>query len=223
MRPLSLLEARVLAVLAEKSHTVPDSYPLSLNALTLGCNQKTAREPVLAASEGEVQSAVDSLKALSLVFETSGSRVTRYEHNIGRVLGLPSQSVALLTVLMLRGPQTASELRANSERLHRFADLSAVDGFLDELAGRSVEKGGALAVKLPRAAGARESRWAHLLSGPVDAASLAAAQDHSDTESVVGVAELAALKARLASAEADLAELRSLVDRLYAELGVSRT
>jgi uncharacterized protein YceH (UPF0502 family) len=124
MRPLSLFEARVLGVLVEKSLTVPDSYPLSLNALTLGCNQKTARDPVLAASEAEVQGAVDALKALSLSFESSGSRVSRYEHNMGRVLGLPSQSVALLATLMLRGPQTASELRTASERLHRFADIS---------------------------------------------------------------------------------------------------
>jgi len=167
MRPLSLLEARVLGVLVEKAHTVPDSYPLSLNALTLGCNQKTAREPVLAASEGEVQEAVDDLRSLSLTFESSGSRVTRFEHNVGRALALPSASVALLATLLLRGPQTASELRANSERLHRFADISAVEGFLDELATRSEEKGGALCVKLPRAPGAREQRWAHLLSGPI--------------------------------------------------------
>jgi len=163
MRPLSLLEARVLGVLVEKSLTVPDSYPLSLNALTLGCNQKTARDPVLAASDAEVQGAVDALKALSLSFESSGSRVSRYEHNMGRVLGLPSQSVALLATLMLRGPQTASELRTASERLHRFADISAVEGFLDELATRADEKGGPLVVKLPRAPGARGSFTA---SGP---------------------------------------------------------
>ena len=141
MRPLSLLETRVLGVLVEKSLTVPDSYPLSLNALTLGCNQKTARDPVLAASDAEVQGAVDALKALSLAFESSGSRVSRYEHNLGRVLGLPSQSVALLATLMLRGPQTASELRTASERLHRFADVSAVEGFLDELAARADGEG----------------------------------------------------------------------------------
>ena len=122
LRALSLLEARVLGVLVEKAHTVPDSYPLSLNSLTLGCNQKTARDPVINATEAEVQVAVDALKALSLVFESSGSRVARYEHNLGRALALPSQSVALLAVLMLRGPQTSSELRANCERLHRFAD-----------------------------------------------------------------------------------------------------
>src|SRR6478735_3210472 len=171
-RPLSLLEARVLGVLVEKAHTIPDSYPLSLNALTMGCNQKTARDPVLAASDGEVQGAVDSLKLLSLAFESSGSRVSRYEHNLGRALALPSQSVALLATLMLRGAQTASELRTNSERLHRFADISAVEGFLEELAGRADDKGGPLAIRLPRAPGAREQKWTHLLSGPVDISAL---------------------------------------------------
>ena len=111
LRPLSLLETRALGVLVEKAHTVPDSYPLSINSLTLGCNQKTARDPVLAATESEVQAAVDALKNLNLVFEASGSRVTRFEHNMGRTMGLPSQSVALLAVLMLRGPQTGSELQ----------------------------------------------------------------------------------------------------------------
>lgn len=218
-RPLSLLEARVLGVLIEKSHTVPDSYPLSLNALTLGCNQKTARDPVLNASESEVQMAADGLKAASLAFESSGSRVTRHEHNLGRALALPSQSVALLAVLMLRGPQTASELRSSTERLHRFADLSSVEAFLDELASRSDEKGGALVVKLPRAPGARESRWAHLLSGPVDSQQLPVA---SDTRDFVAASELESLKARQTSLQAELADLRALVERLYTELGVSR-
>jgi uncharacterized protein YceH (UPF0502 family) len=219
VRPLSLLEARVLGVLVEKSLTVPDSYPLSLNALTLGCNQKTARDPVLAASDAEVQGAVDALKSLSLAFESSGSRVSRYEHNMGRVLGLPSQSVALLATLMLRGPQTASELRTASERLHRFADISAVEGFLDELASRAHEKGGPLALKLPRAPGAREQRWAHLLSGAVDPGSFATA---SDGEAIVPVSELAALKSRVANAEAELERLRRLIERLYAELDIPR-
>src|ERR1700752_2185963 len=133
MRELSLLEGRVVGVLVEKAHTVPDSYPLSLNALVSGCNQKTARDPVLNATEAEVQVAVDALRGLSLVFESSGSRGARYEHNVGRVLGLPSQSVALLAVLALRGPQTGAELRMNCERLHRFADVSSVEGFLTEL------------------------------------------------------------------------------------------
>jgi uncharacterized protein YceH (UPF0502 family) len=220
VRPLSALEARVLGVLVEKAHTVPDSYPLSLNSLTLGCNQKTARDPVISVGEGEVQGAVDALKLLSLAFESSGSRVTRYEHNMGRVLGLPSQSVALLAVLMLRGPQTTSELRANSERLHRFADLSAVEGFLDELGNRDADKGGPLVARLPRAPGSREARWAHLLSGAIETSALPVA---SDGEAFVAASELATLKLRQSSVEAELATLRSLVERLYAELGVSRT
>jgi uncharacterized protein len=219
LRPLSLLEARALGVLIEKAHTVPDSYPLSLNALAMGCNQKTARDPVLSATDSEVQVAVDSLKALSLAFESSGSRVNRYEHNLGRALGLPSQSVALLAVLMLRGPQTCSELRSNCDRLHRFADLSSVEAFLDELAARSDEKGGALVVKLPRAPGAREPRWAQLLCGPVDASAFVVA---AQSEDFVAASELAALKANQALMQSELSELRSMVERLYAELGVQR-
>ncbi len=220
LRALSLLEARVLGVLVEKAHTVPDSYPLSLNSLTLGCNQKTAREPVLNALEAEVQDAVIALKALNLVFEASGSRVTRFEHNTARVLGLPSQSVALLATLVLRGPQTVSELRTASERLHRFADLSSVEGFLDELAARPEEKGGALVVKLPRAPGAREPRWAHLLSGAVDTSAMPVATDSVD---FVAASEIAALKTQHAALRGEVDDLRQLVERLYDELGVSRT
>jgi len=219
LRALSLLETRVLGVLIEKAATVPDSYPLSLNSLTLGCNQKTARDPVLAAAEADVQQAVDDLKRLHLVFEASGSRVTRYEHNLGRALALPSQSVALLAVLMLRGPQTVSELRANSERLHKFADLSSVEAFLDELAERSVEKGGPLVFRLPRAPGAREPRWAQLLAGPVDVSAMPVA---GDADEVVALGEVAALKANQALMRTELNELRAQVERLYVELGVSR-
>lgn len=219
MRDLSLLEARVLGVLVEKAHTVPDSYPLSLNALVAGCNQKTARDPVLNATDAEVQVAVDALRSLSLAFESSGSRVARYEHNMGRALGLPSQSVAILAVLMLRGPQTSAELRANCERLHRFADVSSVDGFLAELAERPAEKGGPLVVRLPRAPGARESRWAHLLSGAVDMSALGASVPQED---FVAASELASLKAQQAAMQAELAALGALVDRLYTELGITR-
>ncbi|HMC17456.1 MAG TPA: YceH family protein [Albitalea sp.] len=219
MRELSLLEARVLGVLVEKAHTVPDSYPLSINSLVAGCNQKTARDPVLNATDAEVQSAVDALKSLSLAFESSGSRVSRYEHNMGRAMGLPSQSVALLAVLMLRGPQTSAELRTNCERLHRFADVSSVEGFLVELAERPTEKGGALVVKLPRAPGSREARWAHLLCGAVD---LSALPVSADAEDFVAASELAALKAQQRAMQAEIDSLRGLVDRLYSELGVGR-
>src|SRR5438105_14123685 len=162
MRELSLLETRVLGTLYEKQHTVPDSYPLTLNALVSGCNQKTSRAPVMEATESEVQAALDGLKSANCVMETSGGRVARYSHNLERVLQVPSQSAAILAVLMLRGPQTAGELRIASERMHRFADISAVQGFLQELAARPA---GALVVELPRLPGARENRWAHTLSG----------------------------------------------------------
>jgi uncharacterized protein YceH (UPF0502 family) len=213
MRSLTPLEARVLGVLVEKQHTVPDTYPLSLNSLVAGCNQKTARVPVIEASDAEVLTAVDGLKGLSLVFEGSSSRVIKFEHNTGRVLGVPSQSVALLAVLMLRGPQTAAELRLNCERLHRFADISSVEGFLGELAAREPAR----VIKLPRAAGEREARWAHLLCGDVTLPTPALG-----TDAAVGVSagELAALKAEQTRLADEVTALRTLVQRLARELGV---
>jgi uncharacterized protein YceH (UPF0502 family) len=208
---LTALEARVLGVLVEKQATVPDTYPLSLNALVAGCNQKTARDPVMSAGEVDVLTAIDGLKAATLVFEVSGSRVVRYEHNAARALGVPSQSVALLATLMLRGPQTAAELRANAERLHRFADISSVEAFLDELA----TKAPARVVKLPRAPGEREARWAHLLCGEVTAMPAAA-----DGGAGVSVDELAALKAEQTRLAAEVDELRRLVQRVARAAGV---
>ena len=142
---LSQLEARVLGVLVEKERTVPDSYPLTLNALIAGCNQKTSRDPIINAAVTEVQATIDSLKAMTLVIESSGGRVPRYTHNMERVLQVPRQSSAILAVLMLRGPQTSGELRINCERLHGFTDISSVEAFLHELAERPA---GALVVEL---------------------------------------------------------------------------
>ena len=221
LRLLSPLEARVLGVLVEKQHTVPDTYPLSLNALLAGCNQKTARAPVIEASEAEVLVAVDSLKHLNLLFEVSGNRVARYEHNMGRALGVPSQSVALLATLMLRGPQTAAELRLNSERLHRFADISSVDAFLDELATREPQR----VVKLARAAGARESRWAHLLCG-LPALPLAGEAERDPAPlggaaASVAAGELAALRAEISRLGTELAAVRADLAELKRELGLT--
>ncbi|HQT30444.1 MAG TPA: YceH family protein [Thiobacillus sp.] len=215
---LSLLETRVLGVLCEKQHTVPDTYPLSLNALVAGCNQKTSRHPLIEASEAEVQAAIDSLKGPALVMESSGGRVTRYAHNMGRVLQLPAQSIALLTVLMLRGPQTTGELRINCERLHRFADISAVEGFLQELAERP---DGAMVVELSRQPGARENRWAHLLSGSPVIEPSAPASPSSEWVADVSVSELAALKVNVARLESEVEALKGVVGKLCAELGVS--
>src|SRR5512139_2065093 len=216
---LSLLETRVLGVLCEKQRTVPDTYPLSLNALVAGCSQKTSRHPIIEVSEAEVAAALDSLRGPALVIESSGGRVPRYAHNMEKALRLPSQAVALLTVLMLRGPQTAGELRINCERLHKFADISAVEGFLQELAERPE---GALVVELPRQPGSRENRWAHLLSGApaveeVTAVATSAAEPGAD----VTVGEIAALKANVARLEAEVEALKGLVGKLCAELGVA--
>jgi hypothetical protein len=215
--PLSLLEARVLGVLVEKQHTVPDTYPLSLNALTAGCNQKTSRDPILDASEAEVQVAVDHLRSLSLVVESSGGRVMRYAHNVERVMTLPSQSVALLAALMLRGPQTVGELRISTERLHRFADTSAVEAFLDELATRPA---GALVVELPRQPGTRETRWAHLLSGTPVAAPLPGNTGTMPLDAAIPLGEVAALKASIVQLQTELTAVKETVARLCAELGV---
>ena len=196
---LSLLETRVLGTLVEKQHTVPDTYPLSLNALVAGCSQKTSRAPVMEVTQAEVQQAIDRLKAANFVMETSGNRVPRYSHNLGRVLQVPSQSEALLASLMLRGPQTAGELRISCERLHAFADISAAEGFLNELAARPA---GALVVLLPRQPGARESRWAHLLSGAPAIEAAPAAEESAPS-----------LRERVERLEAEVAALRALISR----------
>jgi uncharacterized protein YceH (UPF0502 family) len=212
---LSLLESRVLGVLVEKQHTVPDSYPLTLNALVSGCNQKTSRDPVIEASDAEVQGAIDRLKSLSLVMESSGGRVMRYAHNAGKGLGVPPQSVALLTVLFLRGPQTAGELRINTERLHRFGDILAVEGFLNELAERGMVR------ELAKQPGARETRWAHLLSGEPAVPVAIASSPPSGAGDAVTVSEIASMKAHIGHLEAEIGELRAIVARLCKELGIA--
>ena len=209
--PLSAAEARVLATLMEKARTVPDSYPLTLNSLQSGCNQKSSREPVMSLSEDEIAQALDGLRERSLVFESSGGRTARYEHNFERAVGLPSQAAALLGLLLLRGPQTAGELRLNAERWHRFADIGSVEVFLEELQQRSPEKGGPLVVKLERAPGAREQRWAQLLCGPVDAQAAVASASPIKTSPGTG-AELQALAERVTALEALVAELQQRLE-----------
>ena len=215
LRHLSHIEARVLGTLMEKARTVPDSYPLSMQALLTGCNQKTTRDPVMNLAEAQVAEALDELKGLHLVLEQSGARVPRYSHNFMRGVNVPEQSAVLLGLLMLRGPQTAGELRINSERWHRFADISSVDAFLDELQDRSPEKGGPLVVKLPRAPGTREQRWAHLLCGEVDMTSVGATSGSVATED-----DVIALTRRVASLETEVATLQHTLTRLCEQLGV---
>ncbi len=209
---LTPTEARVLATLMEKARTVPDSYPLSMNSILLGCNQKSSRDPVLELREADVADALDRLLSLGLVRHNSSARVARYEHNFQRGVGVPEQSSVLLGLLMLRGPQTAGELRLNTERWYKFADISSVEGFLEELQARSTEKGGPLVVKLARAPGAREQRWAHLLCGPVHEL-----QHSHNNQSDTATGTLA----RIEQLETEVQQLRALVQRLCAELGMS--
>ena len=214
IRTLTALEGRVLGVLVEKQHTVPDTYPLTLNALAAGCNQKTARAPVMSVTEAEILTAIDGLKTLSLVMEGSSSRVPRCEHNMNRVLGVPSQSVALLTVLLLRGPQTAAELRLNAARFHAFADISSVEAFLDELA----EHDPPYVVKLPRMPGERESRWMHLLCGEVAQADI---RQSGGVDESIAPSEFEALKAEQKQLADKVARLQALVEQMAGELGIS--
>ena len=212
---LTALEARVIGVLMEKQATTPDVYPLTLNALAAGCNQKTSRNPVMNATEGEVQAAIDSLRRQTLVIESYGAsgRVLRYAHNLPKVLNVGQATAALLAVLMLRGPQTAAELRANAERLYAFADVSSVEAFLEEMANRAA---GALALKLARQPGSREHRWAHLLSGAAQEsgpAGYSAETGSGDAGDVSGLrAEVAALREDVATLRAELAQMRAALE-----------
>ena len=167
IEPLTAAEARVLATLMEKARTVPDSYPMTLNAIVAGCNQKSSREPITNFSEPQVQEALDGLKRRSLAFTSRGSRTDRWEHNFQRALVVPEQSAVLLGLLMLRGPQTAAELLTRCERLAGPRELDDARQQLERL----IQRG--LAINLGRGAGQREDRYMHLLCGPVSADALA--------------------------------------------------
>ena len=171
---LTEIETRVLGALVEKQVTTPEYYPLTLNALTLACNQKNNRHPVSAYSENEVAQAVESLreKNLAYVFYGSTSRVPKYKHVMPEVLHLNAAEMALMCVLMLRGPQTPGELRGNASRLHEFGGLDEVEQTLSALISREPDP---LVARLPRQAGQKEVRFAHLLSGEVPAESAAPA------------------------------------------------
>jgi uncharacterized protein YceH (UPF0502 family) len=209
---LTALEVRVLGVLAEKQLTTPDYYPLSLNALVAGCNQKTSRDPVMDVGEDEVQGVLDTLKERKLVTNTWGAsrRVVRYSHNLPQVLGTDSGTTALLVCLMLRGAQTAGELRTASERLYSFADLSSVDAYLGEMVSRP---SGPLVVKLSKQPGSREHRWAHLLGGALDNAP---ANSASPSDAGDG-AETATLRAEVAALRGEVAELRRMLEEINSD------
>jgi uncharacterized protein len=168
---LDLIQIRVLGALIEKEIATPETYPLSLNSLILACNQRSSRDPVLELTEEEVRQALHTLEDMGLTAPVRDSRVAKYEHRIRTVLNLRRDETAVLCLLFLRGPQTPGEIRSRADRLYSFSDLEAVQSTLERLASRpESEAAGPLTVMLPRQPGARESRYAHLLGGPVDTA-----------------------------------------------------
>jgi uncharacterized protein YceH (UPF0502 family) len=204
-------EARIIGCLIEKEITTPDQYPLSLNALTNACNQKTNREPVMELTEAAVQQSVDSLMKKYLVSDKSagyGGRVTKYKHRFCNTefgsLKFSPQELGILCVLLLRGPQTPGELRSRTNRLCEFADAESVQAALDGLMTR---EDGPFVARLPRAPGARESRYAHQFSGLIESVV------EPDEAVEVGVPAVP-LSARVAHLEQLVAELRSELDAL---------
>ena len=217
--PLTEIEVRVLGALLEKARTTPDNYPLSLNALTSACNQTSNREPVMALEETAVSAAVDALRRRSLVraIVHSGGRITKYMHLMDDALGLVNRQLAILCVLMLRGPQTAGELRTRAQRLHDFDDVADVESALDGLASREPEP---LVLKLPRRPGQREERWAHLLAG--EAAAQAAAARASAAAHGTPATAPPPSDDRVARLESEIAAMRQELTELRAELAAFR-
>jgi uncharacterized protein YceH (UPF0502 family) len=216
MLELSLYEIRVLGALMEKAVTTPDQYPLSLNALSNACNQKSNREPVMALEEAQVQDVVDGLKHKKLVGEARfGGRTAKFKHRFCNTefseIHLNPQELSIICVLFLRGPQTPGELRTRTNRLYSFTDVQAVDTTLDDLLTR---EGGPFVVKLEREPGRRESRYAHLFSGPVDTAASHSAyvdvQQSLDTSNQEN--RIVALEQEVASLREELLALKKVFD-----------
>jgi len=194
---LDPVTVRVLGVLIEKAFLTPDVYPLSLNALVTGCNQLTGREPVMQVNEAQAQTALDRLIAERWAArrDQAGARVPKYEHLVRMRHSLPLPEQAVLATLLLRGAQTAAEIRSRSERMHAFADAAVVEAALQRLA----DKYPPMARLLPRAPGTKEARWTHLLAGEPDLEALA---------SMEAVPAAGSLSARVAALEAEIQALR---------------
>ncbi|WP_293775576.1 YceH family protein [uncultured Oxalicibacterium sp.] len=204
---LDTRELRVLAVLAEKEALTPDVYPLSLNALTNGCNQLSSRDPVMALTESEVQQTLDQLIQEKLVTEVrqAGARVAKYEHRLRIKWLLEQDRLAVLTVLMLRGVQTAGEIRARCGRLHEFSSITEVETALQFL----MDKYPPLVTRLARAPGTKEARYAHLLSGEVADIAIDAVSSDSHGAGVSRGDRVAQLEAEVQSLKEDMLELKN--------------
>ena len=207
MNTLSDIQIRVLGCLIEKKETTPEQYPLTLNGLRTACNQKTARNPVTAYTEGEVGHTVRELESLGFVREAWGARVAKYEHLAGKVLNLQSKGLALLCPMMLRGAQTPGELKINAHRLYAFDDLDDVQFMLQRLA----EHDPPLVMALPRQPGQKEVRYVHLLSGEPDLAEIGAQASATPPATGLG-ARVEALESAVASLQEELAELQARLE-----------
>jgi len=207
---LTETEVRVVGSLVEKQLTTPEYYPLTLNALTAACNQKSNRDPVMSLGETEIMAAVDRLRDENLVylFYGSGSRTVKYKHMLPSVYELDAAGTAVMAVLMLRGPQTIGEIRERSGRMHEFGDLNEVQATLDDLSRRDEP----LIVKLERQPGQKEARYAHLLSGPVDMAKLAAAAERSSSAGSASNDRIEKLETEVERLSSELAEFKAVFD-----------
>lgn len=206
MDTLTPIQVRVLGCLMEKKESTPDQYPLTLNSLRNACNQKSSRCPVVSYSEGEVGHAIRELEAMEMVREEWGARVPKYEHLANKALKLHSQGIALMCTLMLRGPQTLGELKNHSHRLFDFDDLDDVQFALSHL----IEMEPPLATDLPKQAGQKEGRYAHLLSGEPDIP--------APTRASVTIEVSSDLNARVTELETQLKELRDRLNTIEEEL-----
>jgi uncharacterized protein YceH (UPF0502 family) len=215
--PLTAIEVRILGSLVEKESTTPDTYPLSLNALVNACNQSSNRDPIMDLDEDAVRWAINNLRQQSLVRanQRSDSRVMKYQHLMVEKLNLDEPSLAAMCVLMLRGPQTPGEIKGRTNRLNEFASLSDVEATLNALIARE------LVVELPRRPGQKEVRYAHLLSGPVTAATeerdARSARDGSSARTHAGDERIALLEATVADLRGELAELRTRFEEFQSQ------
>jgi uncharacterized protein YceH (UPF0502 family) len=205
-RPLDTIEIRVLGALLEKQQTTPEYYPLTLNALVAACNQKSNRDPVLGLSEKEVREALERMREHVLVWQIGGSRSEKWEQNVEKRWELDSATRALMTLLLLRGPQTPGELRSRSDRLHAFASIADVEAALRRLASGPES----LVVELPRAPGQKEARWTHLVggSGSGSAAPAAPAPAPPAASSDPLASRVASLEGQVARLSRDLSDLK---------------
>jgi uncharacterized protein len=202
---LDAIEARVLGSLVEKESTTPEQYPLTENAVVVACNQKTSREPLMNVSLGDAGHALRKMENRKLVRSQHGSRAQRYEHRMAEAYSITAQQQAALAVLLLRGPQTASEILSRSERMTKFSDVEDLRHCLDRL----IQRDAPLAVRIPKGPGQREDRYMHLLCGPVDVAAIAAQRGGESSGSGGGAMadRMAALEARVEALEEVIRQL----------------